>query len=99
MPYTESRLPFNGSTVQSRHASHTGAEDAKGRALTQTIRLLRLLKDHPDGLTDREAADMLMLERSTINARRAELVKADLVYAGGFRRGETGIKNVCWKAR
>jgi len=99
MPYTESRLPFSGSTVSSRHTSYLGAESAKGRAQTQADRYLALLKASPDGLTDMQAARQLGLERSTINARRAELVKSDLVYAGGFRRGETGIKNVTWKAR
>jgi hypothetical protein len=99
MPYTDAHLPFSGSTVQSRHASHAGATHAKHRAEPQTIRYLRVLKDHPDGLTDREAAHLLGLERSTINARRVPLVKADLVYADGFRSGDSGVRNTVWKSR
>jgi hypothetical protein len=99
MPYTEQGLPFAGSNPQSRHASRLGAESAEPRALPQTIRLLQMLKDHPWGLTDQESADLLGLQRSTINARRAELVKADLVYADGFKDGKFGTRNVVWKAR
>ena len=99
MPYTDAHLPFSGISLQSRHASHAGAADATTRALPQTIRLLQALKDHPHGLTDREAAQVLGLERSTINARRAELVKADLVYADGFRKAASGVVNTIWKAR
>ena len=92
-------LPFSGITPQSRHASRLGAEEAQGRSTTQTIRYLQALKDHPYGLTDWEAAKLLGLERSTINARRVPLVKADLVYADGFRPGVTGTRNTVWKAR
>lgn len=99
MPYLEQGLPFSGKSPQSRHASRSGAEHAKDRALPQTVRYLQILKDHPNGLTDREAADLLMIERSTVNARRSELVKADLVYADGFRKGDSGVVNTVWKAR
>ena len=99
MPHTEQGLPFSGVTPQSRHASHAGAQDAAPRALSQTIRLLALLKAHPLGLTDAESAVLLNIERTSINARRAPLVKAGLVYAAGFRPGPTGkIKNTVWKA-
>ena len=99
MPYTDSNLPFSGSVPQSRHASRAGAEDAAPRALPQTVRYLRALKDRPAGLTDAEAAVVLGLLRSTINARRRPLVKAELVYADGFRDGAFGVKNTVWKAR
>jgi hypothetical protein len=99
MPYLDSALPFSGSTPQSAHASHAGAVDAAPRALNQTVRYLRLLKDRPNGLTDAEAATLMEVERSTINARRAPLVKAGLVFSDGFRPGPTGkVKNTVWKA-
>jgi hypothetical protein len=100
MPHLhEGQLPFSGSTQQSRHASRAGAEDAAPRALSQSIRYLSLLKMRPQGCTDAEAADLLGLERSSINARRVPLVKAGLVVADGFRLGPTGkIKNTVWKA-
>lgn len=98
MPWIESALPFQGSVPQSAHASRAGAEDAAPRALSQTVRYLALLKAH-GGLTDAEAAKLLDLERTSINARRRPLVKAGLVIADGFRPGPTGkVKNVIWRA-
>ena len=66
------------------------------RALPQTVRYMAALQAH-GGLTDAEAARVLGLERSSVNARRAPLVKAGLVVANGFRLGPTGrIRNVVW---
>jgi hypothetical protein len=97
MPYTESGLPFSGATSLSSHASHGGAEHAKGRAATQTIRLLEILKHHPEGLTDWELAQLMQVERTTINARRVPLVKVGLVEADGYRKGHAGIRNTVWR--
>lgn len=97
MPYSEALLPFSGSTTQSRHASHAGAEDAKERALPQTIRYMRFLKDRGAyGATDAEAAKALGLERSSINARRKPLCDEGFVIAAGHRKGESGIINTIW---
>ena len=89
-------LPFAGITPLSRHTSHAGAEDAAPRALPQTIRYMAALRQH-GGLTDHEAAKVLGLERSSINARRSDLVKAGIVVAEGTRPGPTGTRNVVWK--
>lgn len=95
--YTDSGLPFSGSCPQSKHASHAGAEQAQPRGVSQTIRYMQALKDRPmHGMTDREASNVLGLERSTINARRVPLVKAGLVKSEGFRPGASGIKNCVW---
>ncbi len=101
MPWIESALPFSGSSPQAAHASRAGAEDAAPRALSQTVRYLAALKARGDfGLTDAEAATLLNVERSSINARRVPLVKANLVYGDGFRlRPGRKLKNVVWKAR
>jgi hypothetical protein len=100
MPYIDAGLPFSGTVPLSRHTSRAGADDAAPRALSQTVRYLRLLKDRPHGLTDAQAAQQLGIERSSVNARRAVLVKADLVFAAGTRLGPTGkVHNVVWKAR
>lgn len=101
MPHTAAGLPFSGSTPISRHTSHQGAEDAKVRALPQSILYLRLLHDrYPDGLTDAEAADLLAIERSSINARRAPLVQAGLVETCGTRpRVESDLPNTIWRLR
>lgn len=95
MPYVNDALPFQGSIPQSQHTSRAGAVDASARALPQTIRYLQVLKDH-GGLTDLEAAKLLGLERSSINARRVPLMKAGIVVADGFRKGPTGVRNVIW---
>jgi hypothetical protein len=94
--WLEGALPFQGSCPQSAHASRSGAEAAAPRALSQTVRYLSALRAY-GGLTDWEAADVLHLERTSINARRKPLVAAGLVVAGGFRPGPTGVKNVVWK--
>ena len=99
MSYTAQGLPFAGSTSISRHCSYAGAVDAQDRALPQTLRLLTLLKSRPQGCTDMEAAELLGLERSSINARRRPLVQAGLVYADGTRPGVTGVRNAVWKSR
>lgn len=96
MPWTTDALPFNGSTPPSRHTSHAGAEDAKPRAENQTVKYLAALKAYGP-LTDREAAKLLGIERTSINARRAPLVKAGIVGPQGFRRGPgRQIRNVTW---
>ena len=94
---TQGDLLFSGSGPQAKHASYTGAVSAEPRKASQIIRYLQLLKSHPHGCTDREAAEALGLE--PINARRAQLVKAQLVYPDGFRAGSTGARNVIWKAK
>lgn len=97
MPHTDAGLPFSGTTPLSRHTSFQGAEDAQARALPQTVRYLAALRQH-GGLTDAEAAKVLQLERSSINARRAPLVKAGIVVPDGTRPGPTGkVKNVVWR--
>src|SRR3954462_1391144 len=93
--YIQSAIPFGGSSPQSAHASRAGAEDAAPRALNQTVRYLALLKAH-GGLTDAEAAKLLNIERSSVNARRKPLEKVGIVVSAGFRPGPTNIPNVVW---
>lgn len=96
MPWIDRALPFSGSTPLSQHTSRHGAEDAAPRALSQTVRYLAALKAY-GGLTDAEAAKLLNVERTSINARRAPLVKAGLVVPNGTRPWPTGkVQNVVW---
>jgi hypothetical protein len=97
MPFTEQDLPFSGRSPQPRHASYLGAKDAQPRAGRQIRQYLQLLADHLEGLTDAEAASLMGIERSTINARRNQC--GDRVYAEGFRPGRSGVKNTIWKLR
>lgn len=100
MPHTAVGLPFSGSQPASQHTSYLGAQDGARRAARQTQRYLDYLDGRGVlGATDWEAAGALGLERTTINARRNELVKAGQVMAGGYRPGPTGTKNVVWKLR
>lgn len=97
MPHIAALLPFSGSTPLSRHCSHQGAEDAKDRALSQTIRYLALLKES-GGLTDWEAHERLGIERTSITARRRPLVVAGIVVPSDETRpGPTGTKNTVWR--
>lgn len=97
--YTDAGLPLNGITPLSRHTSRQGAEDGAKRAYSQVVRYMALLKEHC-GLTDFEAAALMRIERSSVNARRVPLVKAGLVGPNGTRPGPTGkLKNVVWSLR
>lgn len=97
---TDAGLPFSGALPQSRHASLQGAESAEKRAPSQVLRYLALLVSrYPDGLTDQEAADLMGLERSTINARRGQC-RADglsLIEPCGSRPGQYDVDNVIWR--
>jgi hypothetical protein len=98
MPYTTPSLPFSGITSQSKHASYLGAKSAASRVHSQNARYLQLLREHPDGLTDAEAAKLMGIDRTSINARRALLVTQGSVYSDGFRKNpQSGIKNTIWK--
>lgn len=88
-------LPWQGTTALSAHTSAMGAVAASERAGRQALALLALYRDRGP-LTDREAAEALGVERTTVNARRAELRKLRLVRAVGVRRAATGINNTTW---
>jgi len=60
------------------------------------VKYLAVLKIY-GGTTDREAADLMGIERTSINARRVPLVKAGVVVADGFREGPMGVKNTIWR--
>ena len=89
------RLPFSGVTPVSRHTSHAGAEDAKDRAGRQALQLLALYRQFGP-LTDRQASDLMQVERTTICARRNELVRLRLVKAFDTVIGDCGVRNVRW---
>ena len=97
--WIQDSIPYDGIAPQSVHASHEGAKDAAPRALGQTVRYLAALKQRGSfGLTDAEAARLLHIERTSVNARRVPLVKAGIVIADGFRTGPTGrVKNTVWR--
>jgi hypothetical protein len=102
--------PWQGSTPQSAHASLEGARAVMakdGAAIDQATRYWQwLVAQGSHGGTDWEASQALGIQRSSINARRAQLKAQSLARTGiaciepaGFRPGPTGIKNVVWIAR
>ena len=100
MPWTTPELPFASSpSPLAAHTSYQGAQDAAGRAETQTLRLLELYaKRGPT--SDWEASQILGVERSSINARRAPLCRRGIVVAvDAVPNGQTGIKNTRWALR
>jgi len=98
MPLTDSGLPFSGSEPLSRHTSLSGAEAAEKRAPSQLLRLICLLLDHPEGLTDHELQQRLEIPLASVCARRGQLVEQGLVKAGGWTVSpvDPTAKNVKW---
>lgn len=89
-------LPFQGAEPGSRQCSYDGAKAASERVGRQCLALLTLYREHGP-LIDAEAAAGLGVERSTINARRAELVKRGLVKRYyNIKNETTGIMNSAW---
>lgn len=89
-------LPFQGNEPVSRHCSHQGAVAASEKVGRQCVQLMTLYRQKGPQ-TDQEAADALGIQRSTVNARRAELVKRGLVQAVGTSKNmATGVNNTLW---
>ncbi len=79
-----------------RHTSAMGALDANERIGRQCLRLLTLYRERGP-MADWEAADLLCLYRSTINARRNNLIARGLVQAiDTAKNPKTGISNTRW---
>lgn len=79
--------------------SHAAARDAAPNAQTNRALALRLLRDHPNGLTDFELAALTGLQQTSIGKRRGELRDAGLVYDTGERRpSPSGSKAIVWGA-
>jgi len=61
--------------------------------------VLQTILMHPEGLTDREIADLTGLQRSSVNGRRNELMHEKLVRAVGiatYRENGRTVVNVMW---
>lgn len=90
-------LPFSGACVLSRHCSHQGAKSAAERCGRQALAILALYKARGP-LTDAEVAQLLNIERTSVNARRNALVKLGLVQAcDTVKNTATGISNTRWQ--
>ena len=97
MPWTPRELPWAESpSPMAGQCSYAGAVAAENRAATQTLRLLELYaKRGPT--TDAEAAKLLDVARSSVNARRRPLCDRGIVVAvAHVENPETGIVNTRW---
>lgn len=102
MPYAPSvadqpGLPFSGVTPLSRLASFGGAQAAQSRARFHRDRIYELLVDRGP-LTDHEISQALSMLRSTVCARRNELLEERRVMACGLKPGPFRIRNTEWGA-
>lgn len=89
--------PHQGSNRLSRHTSWCGAQSANERVGKQALAMLALYRT-VGPLTDAEMATALGIERSSVNARRALLVRLGLVEAAGIKKNaQTGIGNTVWQ--
>jgi hypothetical protein len=81
-----------------KHASWTGAVSASERVGRQALALLTLYRQ-VGPLTDRAAAEQLGLERSSICARRNELIRRGLVQAIDLVKTDRRTRNTRWGLR
>lgn len=99
MPHVDAcplALPFQGSEPLARHCSHQGAVQAAERAGRQAVAILALYAAQGP-LTDAEVAEALGIQRSSVNARRAALMKLRLVRSWGTKQNPaTGITNTTY---
>lgn len=97
MAYTQSGIAFSGSTPQSLHASHAGAEAIAPKQPTLLLRYLGALRQAGDrGLTDQESAALLHCKVTSITGRRNECLAFGLVRPDGFRLGDSGVRVTVW---
>jgi len=79
--------------------SHMAARFAEPRAGTHRYLCLRLLRDHPEGLTDFDLAALTGLQQNSIGKRRTELRDAGFVEDSGRRRpAPSGALAIVWTA-
>lgn len=79
--------------------SHDAAAAVLGRTGSARRRVLALLCDHPQGLTDEEISERLRMPPNTQRPRRVELVRAGFIEDSGFYRYTTTLnKAVLWVA-
>ena len=87
------RVPYQPASATSLE----GADKAAEAAQQQCQRLLALYREHPEGLTDTEAACVLGLERTTVIPRRHALMRAGLVVEKSSRVNErSGVRNTVY---
>ena len=95
MPYTQERIPFQGNTPQSKHASWTGAKAAARTKRGKTARYLELLREHGP-ISDQAMAALTGWALSSCNSIRHGV--RDQVVADGFETAGAA-KRTKWRLR
>jgi hypothetical protein len=85
--------------VKSSPTSAAAGESVKEIAATIRARLLRLLEEHPRGLTDEQQQDFLNLAGNSQRPRRRELEKLGLIRPLGTRSTRSGREARIWTLR
>jgi len=76
----------------------TSVEAGRVVRLTDRARALDVLKEHPDGLTDYELADLMNRQQNSAGKRRGELVQLGFVEDSGQRRpAPSGSRAIVWR--
>jgi hypothetical protein len=95
-PRTRPEQPVSVPYARGSKTSKAGAIKASRVSGKQCLTLLGYYESHGP-LTDAEAAKLMTVERSTINARRNALMRAKLVVEVGTRKNPTsGILNTTY---
>lgn len=90
--------PFQAHSETSREAAIANYYSAG----SQRSRVLRCLRDHPDGLTDEELQELLNMNPSTQRPRRIELCDSEppmVKDSGRTRKTKSGRNATVWVAR
>lgn len=91
--------PYAISAVQeAEDCSRQGAVKAQEHVARQCLRLLTLYQ-RVGPLSDRDAAERLNLDRTTVIPRRHELMQRGLVESYGKAAGTKGLPNTRWGTR
>lgn len=100
-PPAEAVLPLFNQRAPSVRGSITSA--AAADSLTPKVlnamqrKVLKLLAETPDGLTDEEMQRRLQMNPSTQRPRRIELAKLGMVVEAGTRKTASGRKASVWR--
>lgn len=79
--------------------SHGAAAQTKARAPRHRELALKVLREHPEGLSDFELAAITRVPQTSIGKRRLELQRMGLVAATDERRpSPTGTPAMVWRA-
>ena len=85
------RVPDRDTSIAAAHLAASSARKSRDIAI-------EILRNHPEGLTDFELADLAGMQQNSIGKRRGELVAHGLVRDSGRRRpSTTGSPAIVWE--